>query len=393
MYFAAYNPTLHDPYLYSSGNTGFPIGLNPNCLLYDARESYKAISIRYRDFDRPSLAYPLPPGTDITLYPNYYNNNEPLYFKITDEFLSCSTHFTYFFHWDYPNNYFCTNPYKINPLQFCNSDSIPNAGGFREGGQTGINSVKFWNSGFTGFNDISGIEHMYDYVTESSDVGLSFGIYDINQGATFYRITCVDHALMKKKNYSSSNNFGTGKLNVIHPLSVLSEEQIKNINDYKLSSTDAYRVPVTDVFYWGGNDTIAPVDYISFSIPKILKSTNLNDFLPSLKSISVEIISADIWGGDSSGLMLYKKNNKLYTLGHGLFAGTSTINGNIYGSATGPVHAGTFYPSMKYFIDIIGLTAGFYLSNNTSKKIARTWHFDNIKTGLENIKNRLESFT
>lgn len=389
MYFPAYNPTLHDPYLYSAGNVGYPIGLNPNCLLYDARESYKAISVRNRDYDRQSTSYPLPPGADISLYPNHYNNNEPLYFKITDKFLSCSTHFTYFFHWDYPNNYFCTNPFKINPPAICGPNVSPFEK-FREGGQTGISSVRFWNSGFTGFFDVSGIEHMYDYVSNSSSVGLSFGVYDINQGATFYKITNYDHSLMKKKNYSSSNNFGTETLSVVHPLSILTKEQIDNIDDYKTSST-SYRVPVVNTFIWGGNDTIAPVDYISFVIRPILKSSNFNDFFASIRSIEANVLGANFWGGDSSGLILYKKNNKLYSLGHALSAGSSVINNNQYGIAGGPTHASTFYPSMKYFIDILGITAGFYLSNNSSKKIARMWHFDNLKTGLQNIKNKLES--
>jgi hypothetical protein len=391
MYFAAYNPTIHDPYLYSPGNTGYPIGLNPNCLLYDARESYKAISVRYRDWIRTNPSYPLPPGTDISLYPNYYNNNHPLYFKITDKFLSCSTHFTYFFHWDYPNNYFCTDPYKINPPppQFC-SPNFAAFENYREGGQTGINSVRFWNSGFTGFTDISGIEHMYDHVSNSSEVGLSFGVYDTNQGATFYKITRYDHSLMKKKNYSSSNNFGSATLSVVHPLSILTKEQIKNIDDYNISST-TYRIPVTDVFFWGGNDTIAPVDYIEFNIRKILKSTDFNSFLPSITEITGAVLNGSGFVGDSSGLLLYKKNNKLYSLGHVYTTGSFSINNENYGSVFGPMHAGTFYPSMKYFIDIVGITAGFYLSNDNSKKIARTWHFDNIKTGLENIKNKLES--
>ena len=392
MYFPAYNPTLHDPYLYDSGNTGYPIGINPNCLLYDARESYKAISLRYRDWDRPNTSPGLgtpPPGSTASIYPNYYNNNYPLYFKLSDKFLSCSTHFTYFFHWDYGNgNYFCTDPFKINPIQICTSDSSP-LDGFREGGLTGLTEVVFWNSGLTGINFISDTEHMYDYISTIPTGGATFGLYDTTQGATFYKITGTDHAIIKKKNYSSSNNFGPHRLSAIHLLSILSEEQFKNIKNY-ITPTGAYVIPVTDVYLWGGNDTICPVNYISFSIPPVTKSTNFSTFLPAIKTIEA-IFLGNLWGGDSSGLILYKKNGKLYSLGHILNVGSTIVDGTYYGTASGPTHASTFYPSMKYFIDIVGITAGFYFSNKTSKKVARTWHFDNVKNTIENIKNKLES--
>ena len=73
MYFPSYNPTIHDLYLYGPSNTGNPIGLNPNCLLYDARESYKSIGVRPRSFtvQIPSLIGPTA-GTPLSQYANYY---------------------------------------------------------------------------------------------------------------------------------------------------------------------------------------------------------------------------------------------------------------------------------------------------------------------------------
>jgi len=399
MYFSEYNPTLHDPYIYGAGNTGHPIALNPNCLLYDARESYRAISRRYRDWDRGNGAEGspiVPPGTPISLYPNYYNNNEPIYTKLSEEILGCSTHFTVFF---------CRTPaINILPYQVI-TDIIKQDTIYETEIPLGIASVSFWNNDFTGFVTTTDFQLPYNWLTTQQPGGITFSYYREENGQTYYKILNNDHGVMKKNNFNGSNGLTGEFLKSIHPFSLFSFDTLKELysTQYveKKPSSSLYfyflKIPVENVYFWGGNDTIVPVDFIRVTPPSIMafslySNFNYNDDLPLITQISAHVKNARFWPGDSSGLILYKKENKLYSLGNATTAShvVDEKTGENYGVVSGPAHNSSFLPNLKYFLQDINISLNYFFSNKTSKRIATKIQFKKITQLLNNTNNLLE---
>ena len=97
MYYAEYNPTLHDIYLYDASNTGYPIAINPNSLIAGASADFASVQIRQRRLSVADGAIEIkspPPGTSITYYPNYYNTNIPLNIIISDKIIGTNVHYS-----------------------------------------------------------------------------------------------------------------------------------------------------------------------------------------------------------------------------------------------------------------------------------------------------------
>ena len=94
MYYKDYDPTIHDIYLYGPGNVGYPIGVNPNSLIYGASADFASVIPRYRAFTGTG-PIPVPPGAGVTSLPNYYNiKDNPLFLVIGDKTLSSNLHYT-----------------------------------------------------------------------------------------------------------------------------------------------------------------------------------------------------------------------------------------------------------------------------------------------------------
>jgi hypothetical protein len=394
MYFPDYNPTLHDPYLYGSGNTGYPIALNPDCLLYDARDSYRAISRRFRDWDRGngSEGSPtVPPGTPVSLFPNYYNNNEPLYTKISNETIGCSTHFTVFFCRTSSSN---LSGYNVTP-QFA-QETI-----YETGLSLGIASVSYWNDDFSGFNTTTDFQLPFNYISTVQPGGITFSFYKSSEGQTYYQVLNRDHGLMKKNNFNGSNGLTGEFLSSIHPFALFDIDILKELYSYqngyrrtKSSNsfpTNSFRIPVENVYFWGGNDTIAPVDFVDILVKSFITDVeNFYNKFPLIVSLTGYIKNSILWPGDSSGLFLYKKNNKLYSIGHAYTTLSTTENDENYRGAQGPIHSGVFLPNLAYFLQTIDAPVNHFFSNKTSKRIATKTQFKQVTELLNNTNKLVE---
>jgi hypothetical protein len=391
MYFPAYNPTYHDVYLYGNGNTGFPIALNPNCLLYGASGSYRAISLRYRDWIRnEASAPPVPPSAGITSYPNYYNNNYPLYYKINNRTLGCSVHFTWFFEFGRTGNpdiLSLAPPIAANAFIGAVTESLS--------GYTGIGFARYYNNNFSSFDDYYDFEHSFNYKTTWPG-GLTSQGYSSAKGNTYYSITPPDHGIINKRNFSGTNGITGPYLQVIHPLSILDYDTLKNILNYRnleisedgyYDNSIAITVPVNNVYIWGGNDTIAPAEFMSFIISSLKTTTTSLEInsgsWPLIKSVDFTVSGSQFWPGDSSGLALYLRDGKLYAI----MTALSTITNGI----SGPVLCGGQLPSFYYMTQTRGVCANYFFSNDNSIKVATTNYFTKLIDELNNSKNILNN--
>jgi hypothetical protein len=361
MYFKNYDPTLHDVYLYGAGNTGYPTGLNPNCLIYGASGSYRAISLRYRDWTVVGSCGAPPPGTSLGLYPNYYNIGYPLFWWVSKTMLGACTHFTQ----DKP----CDTTVSF-PL-------------VKETGLTASYGRFYWNSDLTTTTYYDNFRGIYNCVSYEPDVDIPryFSGWSgacaaceaqapgYGTGATYYQITTTDHSFSRLPAASSPNIFDGKTLKAISPLGVLTQEQVSGLTQYLIAanSTDEfdlgniiYEFPVNDVYFWGGNDTIQPVSKLRIGyrqldiLPGSLWPTpslvyKRGPFLRMIFDASEESI---LWEGDSSGLLLYLKNNELYSL-----MSLLTTQG------VGDLHSSTVLPNMQYMLAETDIKATYFYSN------------------------------
>jgi hypothetical protein len=392
MYFPTYDPTYHDVYLYGDGNTGFPIALNPNCLLYGASGSYRAIGLRYRDWDIQVSAIPIPPSAGITSYPNYYNNNYPIYYKINDKTLGCSIHFTWYFEFERGGNPDLLFPQILPPIPPIGTTVTKVTESLT--GYTGIGFARYYNNNFSSFDDYYDFEHSFNYLNTWPG-GLTLQEYVEIRGNTYFAIAQNDHGLINKINSSGANGITGPYLQVMHPLSILDKETIKNILNYTSSSYGYYTspititVPVNDVYIWGGNDTIAPAESMSFSIASLKTTTDVNlqssvnIGWPLITAIEFKVADSEFWQGDSSGLALYLKDGKLYGLMTAYSTGTNSLNG--------PILCGGQLPNFYYMTQTRGVCSNYFFSNNDSIKVATTNYFTKLIDELNNSKNILNN--
>jgi hypothetical protein len=115
-------------------------------------------------------------------------------------------------------------------------------------------------------------------------------------------------------------------------------------------------VPVNNVYIWGGNDTIAPVEFMSFVISSLKTTTTSLEInsgsWPLIQSVSFTVADSQFWPGDSSGLALYLKDGKLYAI----MTALSTITNGI----SGPVLCGGQLPSFYYMTPSKGVCASCF---------------------------------
>lgn len=394
MYFPDYNPTLHDVYLYGPSNTGTPTGLNPNCILYDCRNCYSAISIRNRAFT--VLVEPVPPGTPTSMLANYYNAGAPLLVSKSDRVISVAMH------------YMANRP----------SDSQGTASVLAKyTGLTGpfpITSVSFWKNDFSGLTSYGPWTSCYNCVPINDapgSTGFQIPVYFTGSpevpgfaaGATFYQICARDYGFMDL--IPGNQQMSQTPMQHIHPYAMLTESQKDNLKDFissynVLSSTAIdYVIPVTDVYIWDGNDKIIPAQYIQFSY----YTKNLGSGEPGVVNISsLNFVWVFVAGGkgavgDSSSQFLYKAGNTFYCFGQALSTAQSVINGITHGALIGPTTAGSFYPTYQYLENKNMNENHYRFSNNTGVTLATNTIFQNVNSLLDSIlttmQNKYNEFT
>lgn len=361
MYFKNYNPTLHDVYLYGAGNTGYPIALNPNCLIYGASASYQAISLRYRDWTVVGNCGPPPTGSSLGVYPNYYNIGYPLFWWVSKTMLGACTHFSS----DKPCDTTLSFPFV------------------KETGLTAQYGRYYWDSNLSTKTYYDNFRGIYNCVSYEPDVdipryfegwsGASLACEDqapgYGTGATYYQITTTDHSFSRLPSASSPNIY-TGKvLKAISPLGVLTQQQISGLTQYLVEANSTnefdlgniiYEFPVNDVYFWGGNDTVQSVSKLRLGYRQL-------DILPGsfwptpslvykrgpfIKMIFDEGEESILWSGDSSGLLLYMKNGELFSL-----MSLLTTQG------IGDLHSSTVLPNMQYMLSQTDIKSTYFYSN------------------------------
>jgi hypothetical protein len=402
MYFKNYNPELHDIYLYGPENTGYPTGLNPNCLIYGASASYRAISLRERAFTVEGPSGPPPGGATIGAYPNYYNIGYPLFWWVSKTMLGACTHFTD----DKPCDSITSLILGINTSSFV-----------KETGLTASYGRYYWDSNYstkTFYDDFRGIYNCVEY-QPYTNVERYFSGWcgacssceaqapGFSAGNTWHQITTTDFSFSRLPSFASPNSFNGKPLKSISPFMVLSQEQIKGITAYLVEANSnnpfevgniIYEFPVSDVYFWGGNDTIQPVSKLrcGFRQLNVLSTSDWKSPQTIYKrGAYVRMIFDDdeeskLWSGDSSGLLLYKKGNELYSI----FSLLST-------SGLGELHASTVLPSREYLRTQTDIKPSYFFSNRSSTGPASTSGMTALITSmaqaLVNAQNKYTSLT
>lgn len=376
MYFPDYNPTLHDVYLYGPSNTGLPIGLNPNCILYACRNCYSAISLRNRGFNLEVT--PVPPGTPTSLLPNYYNINSPLFKSKSERSVTVAVH------------YMANKP---SDSKGGNPSTLAKYTGFS--GPNPQTSLSFWKSDLSGFTSYGPWTTTYNCVPledAPETVGLQVPSYFTGSpevpgfatGATFYQIAARDYGLMDL--LPTNQQMTQTPLQNIHVYSILTQYQRDNLKDYVSSNSDttiSYFVPVNDVYVWDGIDKIIPVQYIGFSYEKT--KNNQEPIANSLNYVTVYVLGGKPAVGDSSSPFLYKSGNTFYEFGQAYSASEIIISGVTYGYLAGPTTSGSVYPSYQ-FLEKKNLNKNHYrISNDTGITLASNYLFQNVNYVLNQL--------
>jgi hypothetical protein len=378
MFITGYNPNLHDIYLYGDGNTGFPIGLNPNCIIFDAKESYKWMNVIYRDWVSPRSGL-IPPGLSAGAKPNYYNADVPRSYWVGPNFLFSTTHF------------------HIIP---CINANYAGQGAFESKSLGGYEAddFKYWSGEFTSFIEYPDLDYIYELTENPIAIGeinyynnstCPLGIPGIPDGATFYRVTNKwDAGILKVHDYPDNQTRLGPFLRTVSIYSLLTDEQKNNINNYiqrqtqSLYTDDNYAVPIIEIpvdnlYLIGGNQTVAPVQKLKFIIASFYGGENLSGY-----GIGFEI-GPETWGGDSSGIIVYKKNGELF--GIGMLTGGGLQPDQYTNLNT------ERYPSMEYLLNHTDIPITYYYSNTDELTLATNTQFTELSNKLNTLVQKFQS--
>jgi hypothetical protein len=381
MYYENYDPSLHDIYLYGPGNTGYPIGINPNSLIAGASGDFRSVSPRYRAFTATG-PIPIPPGTSVEYLPNYYNiKDTPLNIVFGDSTIASTVH------------YFANKP----------SDTI----GFVYAKYTGtttafpIGTVSFWNSSFSGLCGYGPWTGIYNCVPANQITGstsyakeLYFSgspeIPGFATGSTFYEILNSDHGFMDLLGSGPTLSQPIAKIISIGALAndaLLQGNTVDYLN-YASAQTIVYIfIETPDLYFWDGCDKIIPISKLAVGF-----SHNANNIITGPEGVyALFPENSAIWVGDSSSQIVYKKNNSLYFIGTVTSTGSDSLLFDNYIFAFGPLYASDIYPLYNYLGSREIDKNHYWYPLNQGLTLATQIDFTRIEAGLNNLSTLLNN--
>jgi hypothetical protein len=382
MYYSKYDPTIHDVYLYGPGNVGYPIGLNPNSLIYGASGDFRSILPRQRAFTGTGPV-PIPPTAGVTSFPNYYNiKDSPIYVVIGEETVSGNIHYT------------------ANK----SSDSILNTAKYT-GTTTGypINTLSFWNNNFSGLCSYGPWTGIYNYVPLNGISGAtgyatpryfngSPEIPGFESGATYYQILPIDYGFMDLIN--AGITLSQPKAKKIGVSALIKEFTDHGLTlDYTKLSNNIFQVTCTaqNLYIWDGNDKVIPIPAIQVSYyDYILNNIHFTQplGLQNIFSNSITGATYNLWVGDSSSQIIYKKNNSLYFLGSIESVGGLPPNNSI---ALGPLYYGDSLPLYNFLTERLVEPNHYWYALNQGLTLATQIDFTRLETAINNLSSKINN--
>ena len=376
MYYSGYDPTIHDVYLYGPGNIGYPIGLNPNSLIYGASADFASILPRYRAFTGTG-PIPIPPGTGVTSLPNYYNiKDSPLLVVTGDKTVSGNIH------------------YMVNK----SSDSFAYLGYAKYTGTTSaypILSLGFWNNNLSGLSYYGPWTGIYNCVPSNQITGAtayararSFSgspeIPGFATGVTFYQILNPDHGFMDL--LGSGTTMAQPIAKKISPSTLIQEliERGMTAEYNQISSTLRVRINTIDCYMWDGNDKVIPTSTleIDYSFDDTTYFTIPNGFAISFSNAGETYAG---WVGDSSSQLIYLKNNSLHFVGS--VTSLSGINNNF--AFAGPIYCGDVLPLYNFLGNRLIDRNHYWYPLHQGLTLASQIDFTRLQTTINNLSSKL----
>lgn len=392
MYYVDYDPSLHDVYLYGPGNTGYPIGVNPNSLIAGASADFRTILPRFRNFTGTGPVS-IPPGTTAAYLPNYYNvANSPLMIVLGDSTIASTVH------------------YLANKPSDTNFDNLAKYTGTTTAYP--ITSLSFWNSSFSGLCAYGPWTGIYNCVPVNQITGATSYAYakyfpgspeipGFATGATFYQILSNDYGFMDLLGSGPTLSQPIAKIISIGALA----------NDVALQgNTVEYRtvagdqsivylfVQTPDLYLWDGCDKIIPIPelYVRYMHQPDNTPVASQELFVVFSGTAVPAETAyagntyAAWVGDSSSQVIYKKNNSLYFVGTITALGSSSfILGSGYFYLTGPLYAADVYPLYNFLGSREIDRNHYWYPLNQGLTLATQIDFTRIESALNNLSTAL----
>lgn len=377
MYYSAYNPTIHDIYLYGPGNIGYPIGLNPNSLIYGASADFASILPRARAFTGTG-PIPIPPGTGVTSLPNYYNIKDSPIFVITgDKTVSGNIHYV-------ANKSSDSSFYLTDAKYTGTTTAFP------------ILSLGFWNKNLTGLSYYGPWTGIYNCVPINQITGAtaySIATYfsgspeipGFATGATFYRILNPDHGFMDL--LGSGVTMAQPIAKKISPSTLIQELIERGMTAAYTTITSpnfSVKINTIDCYMWDGNDKVIPGS--SITVYYAFDSTT-HFTAPSTFKFNFENSGQTYagWVGDSSSQIIYLKNNSLYFVG----SVTSLSGSGASVGFEGPFYCGDVLPLYNFFKDRLIDPNHYWYPLHQGLTLATQINFTNLQTSINNISSKV----
>jgi hypothetical protein len=385
MYYKDYDPTIHDIYLYGAGNIGYPIGLNPNSLIYGASADFASVIPRYRAFTGTG-PIPIPPEAGITSLPNYYNiKDNPLYIVIGDKTISGNIHYS-------PNK---------------SSDSFGAFGIDPTAKYTGTTtaypalSLTLWNNTLSGFCSYGPYTGMYNCVPLNQITGStaynkpkyflgSPEIPGFAAGSTQYQILTDDYGIMDLMGVGPTMSQPIAKK--ISPSVLIQDMKDQGMTfEYNRIGLNQNQISVacTNVYLWDGNDKIIPLQkliagYSFLNNPYIISPNTISGIFSRYID---GVTAAAVWTGDSSSQILYMKNNSLYFVASIASGGAGIVDvfgGNV-AFVSGPCYVTDALPLYGNLENRLIDKNHYYYPLNQGLTLATQIDFTYLQNALNNL--------
>jgi hypothetical protein len=377
MYYSEYNPTIHDIYLYGPGNIGYPIGLNPNSLIYGASADFASVLPRARAFTGTG-PIPIPPGTGVTSLPNYYNiKDSPLFVVTGNRTVSGNIHYV-------PNKSSDSFVYSAYAKYTGTTTAFPTL------------SLGFWNNNLTGLSYYGPWTGIYNCVPLNQITGAtayaasryfsgSPEIPGFVSGATFYQILNDDHGFMDLLGSGVTMTQPIAKK--ISPSTLIQEliERGMTASYTNVTSPNfSVKINTIDCYIWDGNDKVIPASSINifYAFDSTTQFTEPGSFIAQFTNSGQTYAG---WVGDSSSQIIYLKNNSLYFLGS---VESTSGTGNNIGFA-GPVYCGDVLPLYNFLGNRLVDKNHYWYPLHQGLTLATQINFTNLQTSINNLSSKV----